>query len=90
MSRLNEQEMRDYIFSLKVGERVIETGQSCMFGAVGTVYISDNEGTRGTKCVMWEWPKNAAGMGTSVTHGTRRIKEVLYGFNNPERLDPWF
>jgi hypothetical protein len=80
---MNNDELRAYIESLKVGEKVIETGASCMTGAVGTVYVSDDDLTRGTKCVMWEWPKDIAGMGTSVTHGTRRIKEVLAVFNEP-------
>lgn len=72
-----------YLRSLKPGERVIETGQSCMTGSVGTVYISDDELTRGTICVMWQWPASIAGMGTSATHGTRRIKDVLAAFVSP-------
>ena len=80
-AQMSDEQFRKYVSSLKVGERVIETGKSCMAGAVGTVYIWTNEETCGSKCVMWGWPKDVATLGTSVTHGTRRIKEVLDMFN---------
>lgn len=68
---MNRQEFIEYVKSLQIGEKVIETGQSCMHGKTGTIYISEKEGpTFGSKCVKWE-----DGMGTSVTHGTRRIGE---------------
>ncbi len=57
-----------YISALKPGEQVIECGRSCMWGIRGTVYLSASDGGI---CVMW-----AGGIGTSVTHGTRRISDV--------------
>lgn len=65
----------DYLKSLKVGERVIETGRSCMRGATGVVYRSKNKGTYRAMCVLWDLPDGK--MGTSITHGTRRITDVL-------------
>lgn len=64
-------EVLAYLQSLKVGERVIETTHSCMFGKRGTVYESKSGG--GT-CVAWELPEGI--MGTSVTWGTRRLSDV--------------
>ena len=64
--------MSEYLKSLQEGDKVIETEpSSCMFGKTGTIYISQNKGpTFGSKCVLWE-----DGMGTSVTHGTKRIED---------------
>lgn len=62
-----------YLNSLKPGTRVIEAGNNCNNGMWGVVYRSEGEGqTSGSLCVMW-----ADGMGTSVTHGTRRLSDVL-------------
>ncbi len=61
----------EYLLSLQVGERVVETGHNAYFGAVGTIYES-SRGKEAGPCVRWE-----DGMGTSVTHGTRRISDVL-------------
>jgi hypothetical protein len=64
--------IRQYLQSLQPGEEVIETGSSCMTGKRGVVYISENEGvTFGSKCVRWD-----NSMGTSVTWGTRRVRDV--------------
>ena len=73
---MSDNEFRKYAASLQVGEEVIETEPfSCMYGKKGQVYISQNQGpTFGSKCVMWE-----DSMGTSVTHGTRRIDDVKGG-----------
>lgn len=60
-----------YISSLKVGEQVIECGQSCMTGVKGTVYESKDGG--GT-CVKWNAPSGQ--IGTSVTWGTRRLTDA--------------
>jgi len=68
---MTEQEFLAYIKTLKVGERVIETANTCMRGMKGTVYISENEMTKGAICVMWENK-----MGTSITAGTRRLSDV--------------
>ncbi len=70
---MNDEQNTAYLRSLQPGELVIETTQSsCMFGKRGVVYISDNEGiTKGSLCAMWE-----GGMGTSVTHGTRRVVDI--------------
>lgn len=59
----------EYLRSLKEGERVIELGKSCMTGSLGTVYINKD----GVICVMWETEEGK--MGTSVTHGTRRLND---------------
>ena len=73
---MKDDELRKYLNGLEVDERVIETGQSCMTGRTGTVYISENEGTKGSKCVKWDAPAGETGrMGTSVTGGTRRIAD---------------
>lgn len=62
-----------YLKSLQVGERVIETTKgSERYGKQGTIYISANPGlTFGSKCVKWE-----DGLGTGVTHGTRRVSDT--------------
>lgn len=59
-----------YPRDLRPGELVIETTLgTCNYGMRGTVYISTLEGpTKGSICVRW-----ANGMGTAVTHGTRRL-----------------
>lgn len=76
---MNEQENRDYLNSLQPGEEVIETGRNCNTGMKGTVYRSPRHGAL---CVMWE-----NNMGTSVTHGTRRVSEnpVLPEFDPPPK-----
>ena len=65
-------EANHYLNNLQVGDEVIEAGQSCMTGARGVVYrsVSPPYGL----CVMWEYPDGK--MGTSVTHGTRRLTDV--------------
>lgn len=60
------------------GDRVIETGKSCMLGCTGTVY----KNSRGFECVLWDGPEK---MGTSVTWGTRRISD----FTPEELLEFW-
>lgn len=74
---MNDDETRKYLQGLKPGERVIETGKSCMTGRKGTVYISENESTKGSICVMWDAAESETEkMGTSVTWGTRRIEDT--------------
>ena len=69
---MTPQEESDYPNRLQVGEEVVETCQtSCMRGMTGRVYRSDRGPSKGYLCVMW-----SNGMGTSVTHGTRRITDV--------------
>lgn len=75
-------EVLTYISALKVGERVIEITHSAMYGIAGTVYESKRGG--GT-CVMWDMPDGNK-MGTSVTWGTRRIKDVFESVNSHARL----
>ncbi len=65
---MTDEEVRTYLRALKPGEQVVETGESCMKGKRGIVYLSENESTKGSICVRWE-----DGMGTSATWGTRRI-----------------
>lgn len=74
---MTDDEVRAYLKNLKPGERVVETGQSCMTGKEGEIYISENEGTtKGSTCVRWDaLPGETGRMGTSVTWGTRRISE---------------
>lgn len=60
-----------YLATLKAGEEVIETGESCMLGKRGVVYESTSGG--GT-CARWNLPEGK--MGTSLTWGTRRVSEV--------------
>lgn len=62
-----------YLKSLKEGERVIETGMCATWGAIGVVYKSKVKGHG--MCVMWNLPEGQ--MGTSITHGTRRVTDVL-------------
>lgn len=61
-----------YLSGFKPGETVLETGQCCYKGYSGVTYISENEGpSKGKTCVRW-----SDGMGTSITHGTRRPIDV--------------
>lgn len=72
-----------YLRALKAGERVIETAEGMNLGRVGTTYVSEQEGdTKGSMCVLWDQlPGDTHGqMGTSVTHGTRRIRDVATGY----------
>ena len=76
-NKMTDDEVMAYLKTLKVGERVIEVGQSCMTGKKGTVYISENEMTKGSICVRWDaWPGETSRMGTSATWGTRRISDI--------------
>jgi len=64
--------MLHYLQELEPDEEVVETGEGSNHGHSGFVYINDQEGpTKGSKCVKWD-----TGMGTSITHGTRRRKDV--------------
>lgn len=60
-----------YISALKPGERVQETGGSCMQGKRGVVYLNEEKQT----CVRWDMGRREY-MGTSVTWGTRRIADL--------------
>ena len=62
----------EYLKGLKVGDKVVEMGQSCMYGKEGVVY----ESKQGFGlCVKW-FLENGSCMGTSVTHGTRRLSDL--------------
>lgn len=64
-------DIREYILSLKVGERVVETGRSALLGRFGTVYLSTS---CGTPCIRWDKLEGEEGqMGTTVTGGARRL-----------------
>ncbi len=69
---MTDDEVRAYLTSLKAGEEVIETGQNCMKGKKGIVYIGDGVYSKGCVCVKWQ-----DGMGTSATWGTRRITDTV-------------
>ncbi len=62
-----------YLKGLQPGERVVETGVSCLQGREGTVYL----GSQGEVCVLWDKKPGEGGqMGSSVTGGARRVTEV--------------
>ena len=64
---------KDYVTLLKKGNRVIETGNNCMHGRCGTIYLNKS----GDVCVMWDKAIDEDGyMGTSVTAGTRLLCDV--------------
>lgn len=67
---MTDEQVVAYLRSLKPGERVIETGQCGYYGMLGVVYVSENEGTKGSICVRWDNK-----MGTSATWGTRRLED---------------
>ncbi len=69
------EEVVAYIRSLQVGERVMETSESALFGRCGTVYLSE---TYNSICVMWDKLQGEEGhMGTSCTEGARRVTDLL-------------
>ncbi len=68
---MTEDQIGEYLNSLKPGEHVIETGRSCMTGKKGVVYIGEGRMSKGTICVLWE-----GGLGTSATWGTRRLADA--------------
>lgn len=74
-----------YISALKPGEEVIECGNSCMKGIMGTVYRND----AGVLCVMWDMPTTkwdkACKMGTSITWGTRRTVDLVADIKRLEK-----
>lgn len=72
---MQESELDEYLKGLKVGERVVETGLNCMKGHEGTVYIPTEGPAKGSLCVHWEM-KDGVIMGTSVTGGTRRLRDA--------------
>lgn len=77
MNFSSDQETVAYLKGLKVGERVIETGNCAFKGRKGTVYHSETSGI----CVMWDKLSGESGqMGTSVTYGTRRISDIQINF----------
>lgn len=66
--------IKEYLLSLKDGERVIETEKTCFYGRCGTVYHN----AEGSVCVMWDKQQGEDGhMGTSVTGGSRRVSQVI-------------
>lgn len=69
----SNEDLDRYLQGLVPGERVVETGRSCLQGRFGTVY----RGTEGSICVRWDKHEGEDGqMGTSVTGGTRRVCDV--------------
>ena len=65
--------LTEYLNGLKPGERVVETGRSCLQGREGTVYL----GRLGEVCVLWDKKPGESGqMGTSVTGGSRRVSQA--------------
>jgi hypothetical protein len=67
-------EIKEYLLSLKDGERVIETTLSALYGRCGTVYHNKDN----SPCVQWDKKSGEDGhMGTGVTEGTRRVSEVI-------------
>lgn len=71
-----------YLGKLQPGERVVETGKSCLYQREGTVYISSSGGGL---CVLWDKKADEEGqMGTSVTYGARRLNETHLKFEKKE------
>lgn len=73
-----DEEFRAFVMSLKVGDRVVECGQSMMIGETGTVVEGSREGE---KCVRWDtlFVDSPAGrMTTSITGGTRLLPADLH------------
>lgn len=63
------EEFRAFCATLKVGEKVVERGNSCMTGETGVIVEKD-----GRIGVKWDTSfEEGLGMVTSVTFGTRRI-----------------
>lgn len=62
------EEFREFYKSLKVGERVIELGESGMKGQAGTIVL----GREGVS-VQWDTDFDGSRMTTAVTGGTRRL-----------------
>jgi len=69
------EEEREYLNSLSEGDRVAEQGNSMMTGWEGTVY----RGERGL-CVKWDNVIDGGQLSTSVTHGTRRLRDLTCPF----------
>lgn len=62
-----------FIETLQVGERVIETSLNAYYLRQGDVCL----GRQGDICVKWDAAPGETGrMTTSITWGTRRVKEV--------------
>lgn len=66
-----------YLQSLKEGDEVIDCSNSAMYMTRGVVYFNND----GIRCVRWTLGENwgdSSGkqMGTSVTWGTRKIKDA--------------
>jgi len=73
-----DEEFKAFVMSLKVGDRVVECGQSMMIGETGTVVEGSREGE---KCVRWDtlFVDSPAGrMTTSITGGTRLLPADLH------------
>ena len=60
----------EYLKTLREGEKVIEHGKTCMEGCTGITYRSIEHNSI---CVMWN--TETGNIGTSLTLGTRRIKD---------------
>lgn len=72
---MTDEKYLEYINGLYVGERVVETTKSGMYGRCGEVYRSDRDGGL---CVRWDaLPGEGGRMGTSITWGTRRVHDVV-------------
>jgi len=68
-----QEELIEFIRSLKPGDRVVERGQSCMTGETGTVVLCGD----GRTGVRWDTKfREGSGMVTSVTGGTRRLQDI--------------
>lgn len=73
MIDMTEAEFLEFITTLKVGERVIETSLNAFYLHQGVVCLNSH----GDICVKWDaLPGETGQMTTSITWGTRRVKEV--------------
>ena len=75
------EEFRKFYNTLKVGERVVERGVSCMTDETGTIVETDHG-----IGVRWDTKfKEGTGMVTSVTGGTRRLTEEANAKNETRK-----
>jgi hypothetical protein len=85
---VNDEELRQYVEGLaRVGDRVMRPGVSAMQGQTGTVKKS----AHGDYLVVeWDTTFDEPGkMTTSVTHGTRRIMDVLRAYRTMNVLQAY-
>lgn len=77
---MTDEQFLAYIATFKKDDRVIEIGQSGLMGRCGDVYFDEQNRV----CVLWDgWHDDdpPGRMGSSVTHGTRLLSDVMAAAN---------